>query len=84
MYDFPQKKFSMGYSTYSPIPDPSKNWSVKRAVPFLGNTYIHIWPQMFLPSDPSSQSSSPHQNQVTFSSETLVVHDAVGPICHIS
>ena len=28
VYDFPQKKFSMGHGTYSPIPDPSINWSV--------------------------------------------------------
>ena len=31
VYDFSQKKFSMGHGTYSPIPDPSKNWSVKQA-----------------------------------------------------
>ena len=30
VYDFPQKKFSMCHGTYSPIPDPSKNWSVKK------------------------------------------------------
>ena len=30
VYDFPQKNFSMCHGTYSPIPDPSKNWSVKR------------------------------------------------------
>ena len=30
MYDFPQKKFSIGHGNYSPIPDPSKNWSVKK------------------------------------------------------
>ena len=29
VYDFPQKNFSMCHGTYSPIPDPSKNWSVK-------------------------------------------------------
>merc|ERR1712218_767233 len=29
VYDFPQKNFSIGHDTYSPIPDPSKNWSVK-------------------------------------------------------
>ena len=29
VYDFPQKNFSMCHCTYSPIPDPSKNWSVK-------------------------------------------------------
>ena len=28
VYDFPQKNFSMCHGTYSPIPDPSKNWSV--------------------------------------------------------
>ena len=28
MYDFPQKNFSMCHGTFSPIPDPSKNWSV--------------------------------------------------------
>ena len=34
MYDFPQKNFSMCHGTYSPIPDPSKNWSVKS---YIGN-----------------------------------------------
>ena len=32
VYDFPQKNFSMCHGTYSPIPDPSKNWSVKGAL----------------------------------------------------
>ena len=36
MYDFPQKFFSIGDGTYSPIPDPSKNWSVKRIREFGG------------------------------------------------
>ena len=31
VYDFPQKNFSMCHGTYSPIPDPSKNWSVKHS-----------------------------------------------------
>ena len=31
VYDFPQKNFSMCHGTYSPIPDPSKNWSVNIA-----------------------------------------------------
>merc|ERR1712218_407859 len=33
VYDFPQKIFSIGDGTYSPIPDPSKNWSVKTLLP---------------------------------------------------
>ena len=35
VYDFPQKNFSMCHGTYSPIPDPSKNWSV--------NSFILQW-----------------------------------------
>ena len=38
VYDFPQKFFSMCHSTYSPIPDPSKNWSVKIYERFAINT----------------------------------------------
>merc|ERR1712020_588030 len=36
VYDFPQKNFSMCHGTYSPIPDPSKNWSVKKSFFYQG------------------------------------------------
>ena len=37
VYDFPQKNFSMCHGTYSPIPDPSKNWSVNAVFPYSQN-----------------------------------------------
>ena len=40
VYDFPQKNFSMCHCTYSPIPDPSKNWSVNNLVVALEETYF--------------------------------------------
>ena len=46
MYDFPQKKFPMCHGTYSPIPDPSKNWSVKPLQPDLQDFFPGHAPQV--------------------------------------
>ena len=43
VYDFPQKKFSMCHGTYSPIPDSSKNWSVKKNGSFGRGNILFIF-----------------------------------------